>query len=45
MGRSDIPLAQRMQMLRQVEIVHNREKAAKAAMFCTSKAKKEGFAG
>lgn len=36
MGRSDIPLAQRLRMQRQAEIVHNREQAAKAAMFCTS---------
>ena len=36
MGRSDIPFAQRMQMKRQAMIVHNREQAAKAVMFCNA---------
>lgn len=36
MGRSDIPLAQRLQMQRRAEIVNNRNHAAKIAMFCNA---------
>lgn len=36
MGRSDIPLAQRLQMQRQADIVNNRNHAAKIAMFCNA---------
>jgi hypothetical protein len=34
MGRSDIPLAQRLQIQRQAEIVSIRNQAAKVAMYC-----------
>ena len=36
MGRSDIPLAQRLQMQRNADIVGIRQQSAKAIMFCTS---------
>ena len=36
MDRRDIPFAQRLQMQRKAQIIHNREQAAKAVMFCQS---------
>jgi hypothetical protein len=36
MGRSDIPLAQRLQMQREADIVNNRNHAAKIAMLCNA---------
>lgn len=36
LGRSDIPYAQRMKMKKQAMIVHERETAAKAIMFCNA---------
>ena len=36
LSRSDIPYAQRMQMKKQAMIVHEREQAAKVAMFCNA---------
>ena len=41
MGRSDIPLAQRLQMQRQAEIVNVRNKAAQVVMFCDAVALNE----